>query len=282
LQIAWRKFTETAMPILQSAPLLWGLAGLGVIALAVKKGRHEKRIFLALYALFSLIAICPGFYFRPHYYLLLLPAAALLAGISIETLQDVLGRLHSRIARNAILILVISFCLGLSLYQQRDFFFHMTPLQISRSTYGSNPFHESLEVAKFIQEHTRPNDRIAILGSEPQIYFYSQRHSASSYIYMYPLMEEHEFAIEMQKEMIKQIEASRPTVIVFVNISSSWSSRPTSHKKVFDWFNKYTSNDYKLAGVVELFEEETLYHWRPHLKWPADSPYWILLFERIL
>ena len=65
-----------------------------------------------------------------------------------------------------ILTLVISSCLGLSIYQNREFLFSMTPLQISRKTYGLNPFPESLQVAEFIKNFTRQGDRIAVLGSE--------------------------------------------------------------------------------------------------------------------
>jgi hypothetical protein len=41
-------------------------------------------------------------------------------------------------------------------------------------------------VASYLKEHTEPEDHLAILGSEPQIYFYSGRKSATGYIYTYP------------------------------------------------------------------------------------------------
>jgi len=45
-----------------------------------------------------------------------------------------------------------------------------------------------------------------VLGSEPQIYFYSGRRSATGYLYMYSLTEEQKYALRMQKEMIGEIE----------------------------------------------------------------------------
>ena len=86
----------------------------------------------------------------------------------------------------------------------------------SRLTYGTNPFPESLKIAQYLKEHTSSEDSIAVLGSEPQIYFYAHRHTATGYIYMYPLMEPQPYALRMQEEMIREIEASRPAYLVFV------------------------------------------------------------------
>lgn len=58
-------------------------------------------------------------------------------------------------------------------FQQRQFPVFTAPEQASRMTYGLNPFPESLEIASFIMDNSNENDRIAVLGSEPQIYFYS-------------------------------------------------------------------------------------------------------------
>lgn len=57
-------------------------------------------------------------------------------------------------------------------------------------TYGLNPFPESLEIGRFIRENSAENDRIAVIGSEPQIYFYSDRRAATGHIYTYALMED--------------------------------------------------------------------------------------------
>ena len=286
MQYAWFVFSINTARIFTSSPALWVLAGLGAVTLVLKKGLGQNRILIASFIILSFMSIFPGLYFREHYFLLLLPASALLVGISISALQDMLSSLSSRMARSLLPILVVILCLGAAMYEQRDFLFHMTPLQASRSAHGLNPFVESLEIAKYIREHTNPDDRIAILGSEPQIYFYSQRRSAGSYIYMYPLMEEHEFAVAMQKEMIRQIESSMPALVVFVSVSTSWISNPESvqtdsQRMVFEWSDKYLSKNYRLVGLVEILNDHSLYHWSPDVKWPPRAPFWIALFHRI-
>ena len=49
--------------------------------------------------------------------------------------------------------------------------------------YPENPFLESVRIADYIREHSGPDDTIAVLGSEPEIYLHSHRHSATGYIY---------------------------------------------------------------------------------------------------
>jgi len=55
---------------------------------------------------------------------------------------------------------------------------------------------------------------VAVIGSEPEIYFYAQRHSATGFIYTYSLMEEQRFALAMQKQMIREIEEAKPFRVV--------------------------------------------------------------------
>ena len=63
---------------------------------------------------------------------------------------------------------------------QREFFFDLDPVAACRATYGGNPFPEAIKIADDIQHHTSPDEhRIAVLGSEPEIYFYSHRRSVS-------------------------------------------------------------------------------------------------------
>ena len=67
-----------------------------------------------------------------------------------------------------------------------------------------------------------------MLGSEPEIYFYSHRHSATGYIYTYALMEPQKYAQQMQQEMIREIERARPKYLISVAMNYSWLRRPDS------------------------------------------------------
>ncbi len=280
LEQAWQLFTRTATSVVSSAPLLWTLIGFGLLALVTKSITKDYGMFVVMYAVFSLLSICPGFYFRPHYFMLLLPCASLFAGLAARTLADFLSGVSSKKIECGVPILLLVVCLCQSIYQQRDFLFHMTPFEISRSTYWLNPFHESLEIADFIRKRTNPEDHIAIFGSEPQIYFYSQRRSATGYIYMYPMMENHDFALQMQKDFIKDIEAKNPKYVLFVNVPTSWLYRPDSHTEILKWFSNYQKEALRFVGVAELLNDKTLYQWAPNVQGPVASRFWVAIFER--
>jgi hypothetical protein len=85
---------------------------------------------------------------------------------------------------------------------RRDYCFSWSPEKACRCVYGPDPFVECPAIADYVKNHSQPDDRVAVLGSEPEIYFYANRISATGYIYMYPLTESDSFARKMQEEMI--------------------------------------------------------------------------------
>jgi hypothetical protein len=195
---------------------------------------------------FSFLAVCPGLYFRGHYFILMLPAVALLAGA---------------VVRERPMYLAFSAALLLSLVTQRDFLFRMSPLQVSRELYGRSPFPEAIPVADYIRAHTQKNARIAVLGSEPEIYFYADRHSATSFIYMYGLMESQPYALTMQQDMIREVSAAAPEFVVEVAELTSWQRDEDSPTQIFDWWSAYREQ-FRLVGVADvLSREHTEYRW---------------------
>ena len=280
LSVGWSLFYDRALNIIQSAPLIWLLILLGLPALGLEKHARRRLIFVGLFFVFSVMAICPGFYFRPHYFILLMPASALLAGISIGAVRNRLVSERSLILKYGLPLLLAGICVFGSVYQHRHFLFNRTPFQLSRMVYGLNPFPETLQIAKFIRANTDEKDRIAVLGSEPQIYFYSGRRSASGYIYMYALMEDHDYALTMQKEMIQDIESSQPKFIVFVNVPTSWLRSQTSHTLLHNWLQNYQSKYYELVGLVTISQQDTRYYWAQNVKWPPNSPLWVAVLQR--
>jgi hypothetical protein len=130
-----------------------------------------------------------------------------------------------------------------------------------RYMYFPNPFPESIAIAEYIRNHSAQDSTIAVLGSEPQLYFYAHRRSATSYIYTYSLMENHKYALTMQQEMIREIEANKPEYLIYVNTPISWLRRAESETALFDWFKNYQGN-YSMAGIIEIFPgSKTKYLW---------------------
>jgi len=276
---AFESFAGKSLSIVKSFPLLWILVLIGLTILLWCEPARKRRLFILLFVLFSLLSICPGLYFRRHYYVMTLPAAAMLAGAGIVCFRDLLSRIRFGLVLGTIPVILAVASILVSIYIQKEYLFRMTPHQVCRAAYGDNPFPESLEIGRFIRENTSEDDRIAVLGSEPQIYFYSGRRSATGYVYMYPLMENHDLALDMQKEMIAEIESNSPKYIVYIQHTSSWLTAEDSHDALITWFDRYCKS-YKVTGVVEVIREGSQYYWGKDVIWPARTPTWIVVLER--
>jgi len=138
-------------------------------------------------------------------------------------------------------------------YTRFEYLFSLSPYAVSRMIYGLNPFPESLEVARYIKNNSAPGTKIAVFGSEPQIYFYADRPSATDYLYMYPLVKQHPHVLNMQQEMMREIKQSTPEYIVSVNIPTSWLFDEVVGMPFISWMENYLFTYYRVVGVVELY-----------------------------
>jgi hypothetical protein len=282
LDLVWELFAWPAGIMIEEGFPIWFLSIFGFFAVTVIKRYRRWAVLAAGFFIFSFLAVCPGFYFRGHYFIFLLPAAAILAGAGLAAIDVLFQRIMPVILRVFIIGVIGLGAVGYSLYQQREYLFELSPEDVCRKVYDVNPFPESLHIAEFIRDNSRPDDTVAVIGSEPQIYFYSGRRSATSYIYTYPLMEPTQAAGKMQQEMITQIETAKPAFMVFVRVTTSWIIRPNSTQDIFNWFEPYVNNFYKLVGVVNIPSSgQTVYYWNSQAKNPSpESQFWVAVFKR--
>jgi Dolichyl-phosphate-mannose-protein mannosyltransferase len=235
---------------------LWILAGVGLLTCSLNRSTGRTTGFLLGLFISSILALCLGFYFRSHYFILLLPAVALFAGIAINNISSVLHRQIT--AARFFPLLLFASCAVFLVVAQRDLFFLLSPIEASHTIYAGNPFPETIKVAEYVREHTNPSDTIAVVGSEPQIYFYSHRHSATGYIYTYPLMEAQKYARQMQSEMFREIEGAEPKYLISVTIDVSWLHSPRSENLIFEWVQQYIAENYVAVGFINIIAEDRI------------------------
>jgi hypothetical protein len=250
----------TMIPKIVGANLgIWLLAGLGLLACVIDHKAREKAPFLLGFAAFSFLAICPTLLFREHYFIVLLPALSLLAAIAVARAVDQLSAIAPRLRYLPIVIFL--FALGAGFYQDRWFFLEKDPTAVSRRMFGGNPFPEAIPIADYLRQASAAQAKVAILGSEPEMYFYARRHSATGYIYTYALMEQQRYALAMQKQMIAEIEAARPELLVLVQVQTSWLRKPGSQTVILDWANHYIRDQFELTGIADIHSDHTDYRW---------------------
>src|ERR1035437_67650 len=276
-----KTLVSVVVPLFKAAPGLWGLAVLGLILLFYEPSLQRWRAFIVGFAVFSCVAVWPGW--RGHYFIQLLPAAGLLVAAAFHGASGFLARRTFSLPMATLPSLVFAVAAASLLIQWSDIFFLLGPAQASRAVYGTNPFPESVEIGRYLASHSAPGARIVVLGSEPQIYFYSRRRSATGYICTYPLMEPQPHAVEMQKEMIREIEKANPDYVVFVHVKDSWLQYSDSNPLIFDWFGKYQREHLQLAGLVEIAPDgQTQYQWfdQPETNVQTSAESWLAIFKR--
>jgi len=260
-RLCWERLCRLA----GADPLLWLVAVTGLVLIWFDGRLRPARLWLLGFCLMSALTVVPGFYFRKHYFLLLLPAAALLAGCAVSGT----GWLWSQRMKSSRFgnwpVWCYALMVATTVVAKSGVWFIRTPEQVARDTYGADPLRECELVAGYIRDNSAPDARVTVLGSEPAIYFLARRHSATGYIYTYGLMEEQPFARQMQDEMIHEIESHPPEFIVFADNPLSWARKPASDPKIFHWWDSYQTN-YMLVALADILSPtNSVYVWGPQM-----------------
>ena len=262
LIIIWRSLTQR-MPLTLQLP--FNLSLLALVAIWFRRGSRVGAWFLAGLFLCSIAAVTPGFHFRPHYYVLLMPAVALLTGALVQQAADLFQRVP---LRPLVAIPVLALLFAKEIYHDRQFFFELSPVDACRALYGYQPFPEARVLGEYLRSHSSPDARIVVLGSEPEIYFYSHRLSATGYIYTYPLTEHHRYAQQMRDELAREVAAMQPQFIVVVPTWTSWLARPSGRQRVLNIADTLIPPGYRAIGRCDFFPAESRVEWH----WAADIP----------
>jgi hypothetical protein len=275
-----RIFFEQIGPVIGFGWPLWAMAALGVAVTFLDKAMRNAAFFILTFIAFSGLAISSGLLFRKHYFIVVLPAICLLVGVSTASASNFCSRLVRPLSFLPLVIFVV--CSRVALSGQLPLL-SQPPSDVVRLIYGPNPFSEAVTVAEYLQTHTNPTDTIAVLGSEPEIYFYAHRHSATGYIYTYGLMEPQRYAVQMQREMMREIEAAQPKYLVFIAVTTSWLKHSNSKTEIFDWFGRYSAADFQLDGLVNIVSEDQTDYYLPLFVDPRSlrpSEYYLLIYKR--
>ncbi|TAL61465.1 MAG: hypothetical protein EPN85_04795 [Bacteroidetes bacterium] len=257
----------TFTPIWNEFKWIWILAIAGALIVSLTKFTLKQKIVALAFSLFAFLTTTPGFFFRQHYFVVFLPAGAMMAAIALDFAgQFIIKQIKVNVVGLALPLIVFFLLFNSVLSGSKWYYSTENPVGLCKAVYGTNPFTESVEIAKYINANSSDTDRIAVLGSEPQISFYADRKSATGHIYTYGLMEIHEYNLKMQEEMIAEIEKNKPLFLVFCNISMSWLSQKESPMKIFEWYGKYSQENYNIVGLVDIPDQGP-----SSIYWGADA-----------
>jgi hypothetical protein len=163
-----------------------------------------------------------------------------------------------------------------------DVLYQFSPDEVTETVYHQHPFPYSALIAKIIKEKTSREDRIAIMGNEPQFLFYSQRRSATSFIYTYSIAEDQPLAEQFRFEMMHQVESASPKLLIYTNIQPEWYEKPKSLEELDNWFFNFAKLHYTPISRFEYYNnKDTLLITDPALllKKPTHL-FWITIYEK--
>jgi 4-amino-4-deoxy-L-arabinose transferase-like glycosyltransferase len=257
--------------------VIWEIAAVGLLALFWNRKVRARADFSVGFLFFSALAVVPGLYFRPHYFIVMFPAVALWAGIGVTASYEWLDQRKSArfpagislagisLAWVPVFVFLIAF--AVSIHGQRKFFFG-DPLTVYRALHQQrgcgDGCAEAETVGDYIAANSSQQDDVAVLGSEPEIYFYSHRHSATGYIYMYGLTEKQKYALQMRQEMIQEVERARPKFLVYVDDANSWWNLGSTKELAYlQPLQQWIFSQYELQKVV-VIPGDAEHQWRDH------------------
>lgn len=258
-------FTYAKDAIVQNHKFFW-VHGMLAIAVCFAKPIPFKMKIIALLLLgFSFLTIVPGFYFYGHYWIQTIPGLAILSGLTyygfIMLLQGLFKKQNPKLKYAYLAVfMVLTFKHVDAL---KSYYFHPNYERILRSVYGSNPFPESMEIANYINANSKPEDEIVVIGSEPQIYFYTQKKCASRFAYFATLVDDVPQHKQWQRDFIADVEKQKPRYLIFFNHAISLFRQPNTDGYIFEWLNKYATENFKMIGLVDMIDgQQSTYLWK--------------------
>lgn len=266
----WR-LKENAGWGLRAAPLLWSLAGAGLLL------RRDPLLWLLGAA--SLAALCPGLFFRRHYFIMALPFAALAAGAALAWLHERLGRrLGPRPALGGCAALLLA-ALAQPVWGHAVVFTNWDHAAVMGWSFGPEPFRESTWIAEQIRARTRPEDRMIVFGSEPQLYLLSGRRAATRFVTMYQLMPGGPGVEGRHEELLRDLRTKAPRIVVYVNSPGSWGAWP---EPLIEKARSEVRARYRLVAAVDIVSPARSDYHRGHdaRRWRPHTAYWVAVFER--
>lgn len=222
---------------------------------------YQRQKQLALYWLwffFLLLSTATGFQFRRQYFQLLIVPQALLIAWALQYLDRTL-RTKKRWVFNSYRVVAALLVLSPFINMVKQYYF-ISPAMISRKLYGPQVFSIAQPISEYLASQTTPADKIYILGSEQEIYFYSQRSCVNGDITAYTLTYAYGDPVARQREMIQVLKKELPPYILKINQENSLYDYPAVHKKnvIFDEVFNLVEDRYTLAGFGFIDQKREL------------------------
>ncbi len=232
---------ELAPAFLKGSWPAWALAAFGLRGLEV---RWENRggLTAVLWLAGALLAAVTGLLLFPHYFLQAAPPLCLAAAYGVERL----GRARAYAAL-AVLALVPAAA-------GADFYFGKSRESVAKDLLYPSPLLEIEWLGRWLRERTAPSDLLWVFGSEPALYVYAGRRSATRHDFVYPLTMFPKSWEPLETELTA-LRAARPAYVVYINQPISTLIGGHLGFSFRDAVREWLAADYHFEGYVPVARE---------------------------
>jgi hypothetical protein len=245
---------------------LWYFAGFGLILVWFTNLSLYKKAGIALLLALAFGSTAPGLRFYGHYFIQFMPALAILIAAFVYSIGEIATEKMSFKIGGTVAFILFLLVSAFTIKKQSDYYFSKDYLLTLRQVYGDNPFIEAKTVADKIKSLGKQGDQLMVLGSEPELYFYTQMHCPTRHSFLSftsPMLDK---AKEWREEVIKDVETAKPAFMVLVNHPFAWSYGPDSDQQLFKWGYSYATQNYDLVGFADIIPNA-----RPAFVWDAAA-----------
>lgn len=182
---------------------------IGLILLVLKKFKPPLKTLILLTLLDFPIEIVfvglPGYPYT-HYYMTLLPACSILAGVVVWAVTTLVNKMQWLSTKRVIWESVVAAVI-LGLITRAEFISYYDSV-ISLRIFRNNP------IIAYIDQNTNKNDYVLMWGGQTVINFFSQRASPSRFNYLYPLYTPGYLDEQKTNEFLNDIYNKKPRLII--------------------------------------------------------------------
>lgn len=264
---------------------IWIVSAIGSLTIFLTSVKWWVKLAVIGFFGFGFLTVMPGNHYYGHYFLQWVPTVCISAGAFFFSVEEIIKtRFNLKTASRYIALGILVLASFSNISALKKYYFNTNSTQLLRQVYGLNPFPESKVIADKLNTMMRPEDKLAVFGTEIQMYFYTNKISPSRFAGSGALLE---FPIkkaeEWQKEFISDVEKANPRFLVFYSHPISWLAHPNVNNLIFPWFDKFSAEKYNLIGYADMYDNMTNYVWTPNIDLvnsPPKSQYKIFVFER--
>jgi hypothetical protein len=218
--------------------------------IAIKK---RENLFFIFYFLLAFASVFPGLRFYGQYWLLILPPLAICASLLIGTLNHYVKNV------GYLICIFVLFALLHQFNDKKSYYFSSTPSRKMDRLLDGNPFEQIKNMSKYANSIMSKEDNILMLGSEPQVYLYTNKNAPIDYVYTGFFAKNIQKNIEFRVDMMRQIESSKPNYILFNIFPYSWLLIPGANTDIYEKSFRYATENYQAIASYDLSKKAYFY-----------------------